>query len=109
MQACWQGLADEPRRRAALARLRSGDFAKLAPYESRLSELAAPTLLLWGANDRFTPVGGAHRFAQALPDHRLVVLEDAGHFVFEDQPERSAAEVGEFLRSLREAAQVPLP
>jgi len=109
VEACWKGVADEPRRRAVLALYRSADFDKLAPYEPRLPELAAPTLLLWGANDRFAPVSGAHRFARMLPDHRLVVLEDAGHFVFEEQPERTAAEVGNFLRRVREAAPAPLP
>jgi len=109
VEECWKSVADEPRRRAVLALLRSGDFEKLASYEPRLPELAAPTLLLWGANDRYAPVKTAHRFARVLSDHRLVVVEDAGHFVFEEQPRRTAAEAGDFLRAVREAAEPPLP
>jgi haloalkane dehalogenase len=54
-------------------------------------------VILCGENDPFAPVAGAHRFKRELPDAKLVVIEDAGHFVYADQPERSAAEVTEFL------------
>jgi haloalkane dehalogenase len=81
----------------ALDLYRSGDFDKLAPYEGRLEALAAPTLLLWGENDQFAPIGGGYRFAKRLPDARLVVIEGGDHFVWSDEPERCAAEVLGFL------------
>ncbi|MBA3861262.1 MAG: alpha/beta fold hydrolase [Solirubrobacterales bacterium] len=93
----WKGMADPERRRAVLRLYRSGDFTELEPYEPRLPELAAPTLLLWGARDSYAPLSGAHRFAALLPDTRLVVLEEAGHFAFEDEPRRAADEVAGFL------------
>ena len=43
-----------------------------------------PTLIVWGAKDEFAPVGGAHRFHKQIPGSRLVVLDDAGHYVMED-------------------------
>ena len=39
----------------------------------------------------------AHRFAAEIPHARLEILEGAGHFVFEDEPERTAAAVASFL------------
>ena len=54
-------------------------------------------LQLWGARDSYAPLSGAHRFAALLPDTRLVVLEEAGHFAFEDEPRRAADEVAGFL------------
>ena len=57
-------------------------------------------MIVWGAKDEFAPVGGAYRFRKQLPDARFVVLEDAGHFLMEDEPERVAAEVRGFLESL---------
>lgn len=93
----WKSYATEEQRRAQLALYRSGDFVKLAPYEGRLAELDIPTLILWGGDDTFAPVGGAHRFRHQIPDSKLVVVEGAGHFVFEDDPELCAREVVDFL------------
>ncbi|WDT93617.1 alpha/beta hydrolase [Thermoleophilum album] len=84
----WKGLADREHRMAQLELYRSGDFEKIAPLEGRLRELDVPTLVLWGGRDRYAPVGGAHRFAKLLPQAELVVFDDAGHFVFEEAPER---------------------
>jgi pimeloyl-ACP methyl ester carboxylesterase len=75
------------------------DFSKLAPYEGRLGELGVPTLLLWGSEDQFAPLGGARRFEREIPGARLVVLEGAGHFVFDQERERCAREVVEFVAS----------
>jgi haloalkane dehalogenase len=93
----WKAYATEEQRRAQLALYRSGDFAKLAPYEGRLAKLGIPTLILWGERDTFAPVGGAHRFHRQIPGSKLVLVEDAGHFVFEDDPARCAREVVGFL------------
>ena len=93
----WKAYESEERRRAQLALYRSGDFVKLAPYEGRLATLDIPTLILWGERDTFAPVSGARRFHRQIPHSRLVLVPDAGHFVFEDAPERCAREVVGFL------------
>jgi haloalkane dehalogenase len=95
----WKAFADEPRRRGQLELYRSGDFEKLAGY--RLADLAVPVLLVWGEGDEFAPVAGAHRFERELPDTELVTVEGAGHFVWEDAPERCAEPVTAFLGRLR--------
>ena len=82
---------------AHLEQYRSGDFEKLEPYQGKLAELGVPTLLLWGGDDDFAPVAGAHRFQKEIPGSELVVIEGAGHFVFQDEPERAAEAVGAFL------------
>jgi haloalkane dehalogenase len=93
----WKGFATREQRLAHLELYRSGDFAKLAPYEGALARLDVPTLLLWGARDDYAPVAGAHRFAREIPHAELVVLDDAGHFLMEDAPERVGQEIGRFL------------
>jgi haloalkane dehalogenase len=95
----WKALADEPHRRNALELYRSGDFEKLAGY--RLADLNVPVLLLWGESDEFAPLAGAHRFQRELPKTELVVVEGAGHFVWDEQPERCGAALAAFLGSLR--------
>jgi haloalkane dehalogenase len=91
----WKAFADERRRRGQLELYRSGDFEKLAGY--RLADLAVPVLLLWGEHDEFAPVAGAHRFERELDDTELVVVDGAGHFVWEDAPERCAEALTSFL------------
>jgi haloalkane dehalogenase len=93
----WKGYDGDERRRGHLELYRSLDFETLARYNGGLAALGVPVLLLWGANDPFAPVAGAHRFERELPDTQLVVIEDAGHFVFEDAPKRCAEVVGAFL------------
>jgi haloalkane dehalogenase len=91
----WKALADDAHKRNALELYRSGDFEKLAGY--RLADLEVPVLLVWGEHDEFAPLAGAHRFERELPDTELVVVEGASHFVWEDQPERCAAALTDFL------------
>jgi haloalkane dehalogenase len=93
----WRSFEAGRARRATLEFYRSMDFEKLAPYEGRLAQLGVPTLILWGESDQFAPIGGARRFEREIPDSRLVVLEGAGHFVYEDEPERCASELLAFL------------
>jgi haloalkane dehalogenase len=93
----WKSFRGESGRRASLELYRSGDFQKLEPYEGRLAQLGVPTLLLWGADDPFAPVAGAHRFQREIPHAELVVVAGAGHFVYADEPQRCAHEVAEFL------------
>ncbi len=96
----WKAFADDTRRRGQLEFYRSMDFEKLAPYEGRLAELDVPVLLVWGEEDPFAPVAGAHRFERELPGAELVVFEGAGHFVWEDEPAGAAEAVSAFLARL---------
>ncbi len=96
----WKAFADDTRRRGQLDFYRSMDFEKLAPYEGRLAELDVPVLLVWGEEDPFAPVTGARRFERELPGAELVVLEGAGHFVWEDEPAGAAEAVSAFLARL---------
>jgi haloalkane dehalogenase len=93
----WKGLADETRKRGALELYRSGDFEKLEPYEGRLAALGVPALVMWGAGDRFASVKMAHRFNEQLPGSELKLFEDAGHFVWEDEPQATSAALVDFL------------
>jgi haloalkane dehalogenase len=93
----WKGFADDARRLGHLALYRSGDFDKLVPYEGRVAALGLPALILWGEQDRFAGVKMARRFHEELSDSELVLCEDAGHFVWDDQPERATTALVDFL------------
>jgi haloalkane dehalogenase len=93
----WKAFGDDVRRQGTLELYRSGDFAKLEPYQGKLAALGVPTLILWGENDPFAPMGGAHRFAKEIPGAELVALEGVGHFAPDEAPDRYAAALVEFL------------
>jgi len=93
----WKAFADDTRRLGHLELYRSGDFEKLLPYEGRLAALDLPALIVWGQEDRFASVKMARRFHEELTGSELVVLDGAGHFVWDDEPERTAGALVDFL------------
>jgi haloalkane dehalogenase len=95
----WKGLATQERRAAKLALYRSGDFEKLEPYRGRLGALAPPTLILWGADDRFAPPGGGVRFSREIAGSVLEILPGLGHFLQEDDGALVATKIRDFLRT----------
>ncbi len=97
VDAYWHPFEHGRAREATLEFYRSMDFEKFAPYEGALGELGVPTLLLWGEDDPFAPLAAARRFEREIPGSRLVVVEGAGHFVYDQFPERCAREVADFL------------
>jgi pimeloyl-ACP methyl ester carboxylesterase len=56
-----------------------------------------PTLIVWGAKDRFIPVEHAHAAQQAIPGSRLEIFEESGHFPHVEQPEHFVEVVTDFL------------
>ena len=48
---------------------------------TRLSEVAAPTLIVWGRDDRFMPMDSGLRLLAGLPNARLHVFSRCGHWV----------------------------
>lgn len=63
-------------------------------------------LLAWGADDPFFPLALAERLRDAIPRARLSRIAGSRAFVPEDQPERLAALMDDFLR---EPLPVPAP
>jgi haloalkane dehalogenase len=94
----WKVFSTVGNRRGMLQLYRSFDLDELAPYEGKLAALGVPTLVLWGEQDEYLPRDYAPRFTREIPGAELVLLETARHFLFEDEPERCAQEVVDFLR-----------
>lgn len=105
IEAYWKPYVDGRGQRATLDFYRSMDFEKLEPWQGKLAELGLPALLLWGADDEFAPLSAARRFEREIRGSKLVALDGVGHFVFDEEPGRAAAEVLAFL----DAAADPEP
>jgi pimeloyl-ACP methyl ester carboxylesterase len=70
------------------------------PVIARLSRIVAPTLIVWGREDRVYPVAAAHRLAREIPGAKLEIM-DAGHAPHEERPREFLALVTEFLEGKR--------
>jgi haloalkane dehalogenase len=97
LDAYWAPFERGDGQRSTLEFYRSMDFEKLEPWQGKLAGIGAPTLILWGTDDPFAPLAGAHRFEREIPGAKLVALDGVGHFVFDEEPQRCAKEVLDFL------------
>jgi pimeloyl-ACP methyl ester carboxylesterase len=64
--------------------------------KKRIHRIKAPTLLLWGKEDRLVPSVYADEFTRRLPGARLQTVDQAGHAPHLEQPETVARIVREF-------------
>jgi 2-hydroxy-6-oxonona-2,4-dienedioate hydrolase len=65
--------------------------------EARLAQVEAPTLLVWGKEDRVTPVEVAERFHALIPGSELVYVTNCGHAPMLEQPRIFSDVVGQWL------------
>jgi len=68
--------------------------------ESRLSEISAETLVVWGANDRLFDVSTVEKFVSSIPKSRSVIVEDCGHVPYFEKPKEVKRAYREFLEGL---------
>jgi 3-oxoadipate enol-lactonase len=73
-----------------------------------IGDITSPTLVIHGADDRYVPVANATALAEAIPDARLRVLEDAGHLVFIERAKEVNKEIVSFLKP-RKPRKKPRP
>jgi pimeloyl-ACP methyl ester carboxylesterase len=67
---------------------------------ARLSRIVAPTLVIWGRDDRLFPATCAPRLAREIHGARLEIM-DAGHAPHEERPREFVALCTEFLEGKR--------
>ncbi len=93
-------------RHATLLRARTQE-----PLDSTvLKRLDVPTLVIWGARDRWVQVSDAFRFQQNIRAARLAIFEKLGHNPMEEDPRATAAAVDAFLpASLAKPAPPAMP
>ena len=92
---------------AALARTRlswamgaTGKFIWPIPdkgLKKRIHRVKAPTLVVWGKEDRLVPPVYADEFTSRIPGARAQTVEGAGHAPHLEQPEKVARMVADFV------------
>jgi 4,5:9,10-diseco-3-hydroxy-5,9,17-trioxoandrosta-1(10),2-diene-4-oate hydrolase len=53
----------------------------------RLGEIKAPTLVLWGIDDKLMPETGVMKLAKGLKDFEMSVISKCGHWYMIEHPE----------------------
>jgi pimeloyl-ACP methyl ester carboxylesterase len=66
-----------------------------------LQGIKVPTLIVHGAEDQIIPVTEAQAMHSAIPASRLVILQNAGHLLNLEQPERFNEAVANFLEQFK--------
>jgi pimeloyl-ACP methyl ester carboxylesterase len=67
------------------------------PLTELLDRVHAPALVVAGRRDLAIPLHSIERLSEALPDSRVVALDDAGHLVHEEASEEFNREATSFL------------
>lgn len=76
-----------------------GDFTACNSFDlmDRIGGIKAPTLVVCGLDDQLTPPKYSEFLAQRIPQARLTLVEQAGHFVHLEQPNLVNAAIRQFL------------
>jgi pimeloyl-ACP methyl ester carboxylesterase len=109
-QEIWRSyasLADADSRRAFFRTLRevidlSGQAVSALGRLYRAAHV--PTLIVWGAQDPFIPVGHGVAAHQAIPGSRLEIFDGVGHYPHCEAPERFVEVLTDFVDSTEPAA-----
>ena len=83
----------------AIRLLRGVDPAITVQAAKDLEGFDKPTLIAWATEDKVFPFAHAERLAALIPGARLEPIADSYAFVSEDQPERLAQLIGDFVRA----------
>jgi pimeloyl-ACP methyl ester carboxylesterase len=70
----------------------AGTLEELPVLARLLPQITVPVTIINGPRDRVVPLANAEFLHQRLPISRLVII-DAGHFVWEEEPAKYASTV----------------
>jgi uncharacterized protein (TIGR00369 family) len=84
-------------RRAYLRAARALNNRDLTGRSNHIAEIETPTLILWGANDKFLEPRWAETLKQKLRDSTVEIIDPGGHFLPLDRPDAVVEAVTRFL------------
>lgn len=66
-------------------------------YEGLSARISVPTLLVWSSTNKNNPLSDGERLAREIRHSRLIVVQDSGHYIQEEQPLVLADSIKKFL------------
>lgn len=91
----WELLRFPGNREATVLRARMDREPAMA---NRVGEIEAPTLILFGKQDRLINPTAAETFHERIAGSEVVLLDGIGHLPMEEAPDATAAAISDFLR-----------
>jgi pimeloyl-ACP methyl ester carboxylesterase len=95
----WADFQRAPGHRAILMSVNLSSLASASP--EILRGIDVPTLILHGENDVLIEPASAGKFAAAIPGAKVLIYPNVGHLPQIEIPQRSSADVAEFLKAAR--------
>ena len=95
----WKPMKTSEGRKAFLHFAECLDNRDLTSISEDLHGTRIPFLIIRGVDDVYLSAEIAHRLHREIPGSRLVEIQEAGHFLQEDQPARLLEELKAFLRA----------
>ncbi|MET0305614.1 MAG: alpha/beta fold hydrolase [Solirubrobacterales bacterium] len=90
---------DQGSKRTLLHLYRNTDLSEVGLAQAEaLRPLNRPSLVIWGADDRYLPASMAGRQQAAFPSAEVTVLDECGHWPLVEAPDRVGRLVERFLR-----------
>ncbi len=94
----WELLRYPGNRQAVVDR---ANTARGGPFDpDDIAALSMPALIIWGEEDRVTPVSGAEWYAQHLANDTTVIYPDVAHLPMEEAADASVADFKSWLLNL---------
>lgn len=87
-------------KREAINRKIANDIERDLDQIENLSSIVAPTLIVWGREDRILHVDNAELLHQRLPNSRKIVIDGIGHVPMVEAPKQVAAICSSFFAEM---------
>jgi pimeloyl-ACP methyl ester carboxylesterase len=94
------------RNRIATSHLAWNPYFHNPKIVDRIHRLKMPVLVVWGAEDKFFPVGYGEKYQELISHSTLQLIKDAGHFPHIEQPEQFWDSIKCFLTEEEAAHEV---
>ena len=98
MELFWKPLKTKIGRKAFLHFIKCLDNKNLLDIEDKLPGLKTPVLIIRGKADVYLSGEIAGKLHHDIPNSKLVKIEKCGHFMQEDEPEKIARHIDQFLK-----------
>jgi pimeloyl-ACP methyl ester carboxylesterase len=73
----------------------------LYSLEKDLPKIKAPTLILWGDQDKVIDVSSVPVFEKGLKNHKTVIIKDCGHAPMMEKPQETATQYIDFIKGIK--------
>ena len=80
--------------KSLIAFTKSGGYGSFA---SQISTIKQQTLIVWGRQDKILGTKDAAKFAKAIPNSKLVWIDNCGHVPHLEQPQLTAEAISDFV------------